>query len=271
MEKVKRTIETVTLYTDSEPVTIQFKETKGTKRDVHTYTVLEPSQYSGIKQGVTGVTGFRDKSGPLMQWAANLAVEAKNNGASDSEAKYAHARQKEAAGEIGTAVHDWIESYLKGKELPFTNEMRPSIEGFMRWLELSRANTLWSERIVYSKEHDYAGKLDWGGEINGKYGLIDFKTGSHDEEYNSYRKQKTGRIRCKTEHIVQNAGYDIAITEEDRKPASFYGVLYIPVSGRVHYFESKDTQSAQDVFVHTLRAKRAWTLADQLNKYELRS
>lgn len=267
-DDVKRTVQTETLYADSdEPIVIEFKETRGTKRDIHKYTVLAPTKYVGIKEGCTGVTGFKDKSGPLMQWAANQAVEAKAKGATDEVARYAHRVTKERAGDIGTKVHDWIEAHLKGEDLPYDAEMKASVEGYLKWEEENDPETLWSERIVYSKEYDYAGKLDWGGVLRGRYGLIDFKTGKLDEEYNSYRKEYTGRVRAKAEHLVQNAGYDIPLTEEDGKQAEFYGVLYIPVTGKVQYFETTNTADAKRTFLATLEAKRGWKKVALNNEY----
>jgi len=268
-DDVIRTVQTETLYaTSDEPITIEFKETKGLKRDIHKYTVLSPEQFSGVKEGCTGVTGFRDKSGPLMQWAANMAVEAKANGATDIEAKYAHRTKKEAAGDIGTRVHAWIEQHLHGVDEKYTDDMKASIIGYLEWEAEAKPETEFSERIVYSKQFDYAGKLDWGGVLGGVYGLIDFKTGSHDHEYNSYRKAFTGRERAKSEHFVQNAGYDIPLIEETGKKAEFYGVLYIPVDGKVRYFQTTKVRECQDAFIHTLRAKRGWKQVDSDNEYE---
>lgn len=274
-DNIIRTVQTETLYKDSdEPITIEFKESKGGKRDVHKYTVLSPAKYAGVKEGCTGVTGFRDKSGILMQWSANMAVEAKKAGATDEEARYAHRTKKEAAGDVGTAVHNWLEAHLNGNDLPFTEDMRPSVEGYLNWEAENKPETLWSERMVYSKEHDYAGKLDWGGVLGGvagkpRYGLIDFKTGNCDKEYNSYRKSYTGRVRAKSDHIIQNAGYDIPLIEEDGRAAEFYGVLYIPIDGNVRYFETTDCETAQQTFLATLQAKRGWKAVDAINNYQI--
>lgn len=265
---IVRTVEEATLYQNTDtPITIQFKETKGGKRDVHQYKVLAPESFMGIKEGCTGVTGFKDKSGILMQWAANQAVEAKSSGATDEEARYAHRVKKETAGDIGTRVHNWIEKHLHGEDLPYTDDMKASVEGYLTWETERKPETLWSERIVYSKEHDYAGKLDWGGKLDGRYGLIDFKTGNADNEFNSYRKTYTGRMRAKTEHYIQNAGYDIPISEEDGIKAEFYGVLYIPITGKVRYFETTECETARKTFLPTLYAKRGWAACEKLNNY----
>jgi len=259
-------VETKTLYANTdEPIVIQFTEDK--EKDIHKYEVLSPEKYAGKKQGVTSTTSFKDKSGVLMQWAANMALEAKSNGQPDTVAKYAHIRKRDKAGDIGTRVHTWIEDFLKGDEHSYTPDMRESVEGFLRWYKSNDVVTHWSERIVYSKELDYAGKLDWGGTLDGRYGLIDWKTGNCDEQYSSYHKRKTGKMRAKAEHLVQNAGYDIPIIEEDQRPAEFYGVLYIPITGKVEYFETTETDKARDAYKHTLNAKRGWKALESTNKY----
>lgn len=263
---------TYTLYSNTDtPVVIEFSESVRKDKKIHAYKVVSPSQYASKKTGVTSVIGFKDKSGPLMQWAANLAVEAKNAGLSDKEAKYAHLKRKDEAAAIGTAVHDWIEAHLKGQKLPVTKEMKASVDGYLAWENENLPNLIASEQIVYSKEHDYCGKLDWRGWLGGRYGLIDFKTGSFDEEYNSYRKAKTGRIRAKTDHFIQNAGYDIPLFEEFGMEAEFYGVLYIPINGNVQYFETTHTDWAKQAFLHTLAAQRTWLEVERSNNYEMRS
>lgn len=242
------------LYVGSnEPVTLQFDESPTR----HSYKILAPERLAGVKTGVTTTFDILNKP-ELVQWAANKAVEAIQNGLKPSEAKYAHRKAKEDAGDIGTRVHFWIENHLAGKDLPYEDDMKSSILGYLRWEKKYQPKIYFSERVVYSKNFDYPGKVDLGAKIGNRYGIIDFKTGSCDKEYDPKSKRYTGMIRARTEHFVQDAAYDIAIAEEDGLVADFYGVLYIPVDGNVEYFTTNDVLSCQEAFIETLQTRRLW-------------
>lgn len=258
------------LYTNTdEPVQIQFTEIKmANGKERHDYKVVEPAIYAGRKQGVTATFDIIAKP-ELIQWAANEAVKAMENGVAPGEAKYAHRNIKEAAGGIGTAVHYWIEQHLAGKKIPYSKEMAASVEGYLAWEKQFKPKVLFSERVIFSKAHDYAGKVDLGCELDGRYGIIDFKTGSCEKEYNPRTKGYTGNIRARTDHFVQDAGYDIAIAQEDNRSAEFYGVLYIPVDGKVEYFETDDVDLYQETFIKTLETRRNWNEAKFNNKFRV--
>lgn len=251
----------------TEPVTVAFTEVKlANGKERHSYKVLEPSRLAGVKQGVTSTFDILAKP-ELIQWAANKAVEAMDNGVPSAEAKYAHRTLKEAAGDIGTRVHYWIEQHLAGKDLDYTKDMEASILGYLSWEKKYKPVVHYSERVVYSKKYDYAGKTDLGCRIGKYYGIVDFKTGSCDKEYNQRLKRYTGSVRARTEHFVQDAGYDLAIAEEDGQTAQFYGVLYIPVDGKVEYFQTEDVLASQEVFINTLETRRLWAKAKLNNIY----
>lgn len=272
------------IYADSdEPLEIVFTEDK--IKDIHKYEITTPGHYFGKKGGVTAVTGFKDKSNQLMPWAVNMGLEKVRDNYTYYDEKsgdvfyelteadleiirVAHYKKKEKAGDIGTRVHHWIEHHLRGKDLPIEDDMQPSVQGFLKWEKQSGIETMFSERTVYSKHFDYAGRLDWGGNKDGRYGLIDWKTGNCDEEYKPYAPPGyIKKLRAKTDNIIQNAGYDVAISEEDGIKAEFFGVLYIPVTGKVEYFESNETEIAREAFITTLLAKRNWEALIETNKY----
>lgn len=246
-----------TLYADTDdPVVITFDE--GT----HRYKID-----GKLIDGVTTVQSIIAKP-ELIQWAANMAVEAIGNGATPREARYAHQTRKDSTADLGTRVHAWIEEYFKGNTQEIPEELQASIESFLKWVEIYNPKTEFSERIVYSKKHNYAGKLDWGGTIKDRYGIVDFKTGSFDKQYNPRKKIYTGAIRARTSHFIQNAGYDIPIEEEDGVTAHFYGVLYIQLDGTMAYFETVDTGTLREAFVKTLETKRLYKKANGNNKWK---
>jgi hypothetical protein len=138
-------------------------------------------------KSVTYFTGVIDASGPLMYWAVNQAKlflqDLLNQGkpitsVSIEEAGKQHRIKKEAAGTIGTNVHDWIERYIKGEnpEMPEVAEELNGILAFLKWLEEHQVEFIESEKLIYSKEYNYTGILDAIAKIDGKTCLIDFKT-----------------------------------------------------------------------------------------------
>ena len=175
--------------------------------------------------GVTSITGLLDKSTPLVIWATRLAKEHMlqylENSAGKTftleelspvieEAVNKHRAAKEEAADIGTMVHDYAEAFGKaklfGQELPPIKEdwderVLNGVMAFLDWHNSENVKFVAAERIVYSKKHNYAGKMDALLEIDGRPVIGDYKTGKG--LYN--------------DHYYQLAGYWNAIEEEDEK------------------------------------------------------
>ena len=154
----------------------------------HIYTVGDK-----IVDGVTSVIQIVDKSGPLMWWAVNQAIEyLKNNlkpgkeldeieiGQLLEEAARQHRTSKNRAASIGDLTHSYIEKALKGQKpkLPINQKVRNGIKAFAKWAKQNKLKPKISERKVYSKKYGYAGTLDLAGTVNGKTAIVDIKTSS---------------------------------------------------------------------------------------------
>ena len=151
----------------------------------HVYT------YNGKKvDGTTGILGVINKPA-LMYWAVNQAVaffiNAIKPGISYDEIQLkamaegmkASPRKKSGdAADIGKLVHEWIESYIKGEKptTPINEQMKNAIDSFLKWEKESGVKFVHSEKVVFSRKYNYAGTLDFIGEIDGKLLLGDFKT-----------------------------------------------------------------------------------------------
>ena len=87
---------------------------------------LDGKPLSGITTILSVVGG--NKTGALIQWAANMAVDYIKSGWDEenvialkreewekllNEARQAHRRKKEEAGGLGTSCHLWIEQWIK--------------------------------------------------------------------------------------------------------------------------------------------------------------
>ena len=139
----------------------------------------------------------------LIQWAANMAVNyVKENSqtAKDAEvyivlptileeARTAHRRKKEEAGQKGTDVHAEIEKLIKeaiektngfienwdgGNEL---DEKAKQIIHFIAWTQINKVKFLESEKRLYSEKLFIAGTCDFICEIRKKRYVGDIKTG----------------------------------------------------------------------------------------------
>ena len=150
------------------------------------------------KMGVTTVTGLIDKSRALIYWATNLTRDSLLNTLQNGlaitemhviEAAKLHAQRKQEAADKGTMVHNLAEQWIKStpkerKEMvmPQDPEVYNGFMAFLGWVRENDVKFLASEKIVYSKEHDYIGTLDsvftMKAEKHAIRHLGDFKTSS---------------------------------------------------------------------------------------------
>jgi hypothetical protein len=88
--------------------------------------------------------------------------------------------QKQAdAADLGTAIHDAIESRLLERPAPDPPEAAlPYLAQFERFVERYQPEFLLSEASVYNRTHMYAGTLDSVVKIGGRLYVLDVKTGS---------------------------------------------------------------------------------------------
>lgn len=138
--------------------------------------------------GVTTIGGIKDKSGPLKYWVAKVMarflheiLEERGITKYDiDEAKKIHTQRLKEAGGVGSKIHDWCEAFAKGENpaMPEEKNVIIGVNGFLDWLNGSKAKITESEAIVYSKKHDFSGKVDAIAMIKGKRYLIDYKTGT---------------------------------------------------------------------------------------------
>jgi hypothetical protein len=118
----------------------------------------------------------------------------------------AAAKQLREAGEIGTAIHNAVEWHLKSDLDPFYDEPKPSLkhpkvrhayESWVDWRTKVNLRPVFIERMVYSKQHRYAGTMDLLAYVDDQLTLLDWKSGKA-----IYR-----------EAFYQNAAYRVAVRE----------------------------------------------------------
>lgn len=153
-------------------------------------------------QPLTGVTTILNVIAKpmLIGWAARMTAEfieenavkiAREDGsylfevspAQLEEAKKAHTRKKEKAGEQGTSTHAQVEEYVKGciatnNGLPVNSIMveKPVLNSFIQWAIENKIKFIESEKRMYSKEWFVGGTCDLVFEKDGQRFVGDIKT-----------------------------------------------------------------------------------------------
>lgn len=149
--------------------------------------------------GVTTVLSVIAKPA-LISWAANMAVDyiescvvqghynmrtkegsiEFNKAFKDlcAEARKAHTKKKEAAGDIGKTVHAAVEEFIKhGTEPQLDEQGMKMFENFRKWAVDNKVKFLESEKHLYSESLFLGGILDMVVEIDGQNWICDVKTG----------------------------------------------------------------------------------------------
>lgn len=104
---------------------------------------------------VTTVLACYPKGYHLTKWIAENGWEGSN-------------RIKNIKGEKGSIVHSAIEYLIEGNDLVFDNFEEDEwryIQAFANFWEDYKPETIAKEHMITSKEHGYAGTLDWFGSV----------------------------------------------------------------------------------------------------------
>lgn len=120
--------------------------------------------------GVTTALGIIDKSGPLKQWAANLAAEEAVNHwdeigelpmlAKLDRIRYAHKNTLRKASVRGTRIHALGEKVAHGEDVQVPDEYVGPVEAYARFLDRWQIETVHTELPVCHTGYRYGGTLD---------------------------------------------------------------------------------------------------------------
>lgn len=214
--------------------------------------------------GVTTVLNVIAKPA-LIQWAANMATdyiskEWKSNVSYSmdaikiilDEARKAHCKKKEEAGQKGTDVHTLIETYIKlmisdqgGVAMEINGYDNEQVKHFVEWAVKNKIKFLESEKKMYSEKHWIAGTCDFTCEIKSKKYVGDIKTSSGIYDRTPF---------------FQTAGYRLMLEEMGEKDYAGSVIINIKKDGKfdekkdVYY--SFDYQSDLDGFLAALKLYR---------------
>jgi hypothetical protein len=194
---------------------------------------------------VTSFTGVIDKSGALIGWAVNLAKKyllAKiENGEQITiidveEAVKEHRRIKEEAADIGTQIHNWVDKWIKGEkpEIPEEERVRNGITAFLQFQKDKKVEWIESEKIVYSRKHNFAGILDAIGLIGKDLVIFDFKSSNG----------------IYPEYAFQTAAYQLAYEEMAKKKIKYRMIVrFGKDTGDFEWRRFDENKKDQEAFV----------------------
>jgi hypothetical protein len=177
----------------------------------HTYKLVQDDELREIPS-VTTVCHIIDKSNVLVPWSCKMMAQqildtVVSNGLPQdydeverlvTKAKFAWKNKLEAAGDVGTIAHNWIEQWilntLAGKlkpEYPENEKSHNCCLAAEQWVYNHNVRWLSTETKVFSRNHQYAGTRDGKAyvdscndrtccpyEFKDRLGAIDWKTGT---------------------------------------------------------------------------------------------
>lgn len=213
-------------------------------KDKHIYYLVQANGSLKALTSVSQVCHIIDKSKALVPWACKqmmlklFTLVPKTITKSGTEAvimpyadfekavfsaKTAHKDRLEDAGQVGNAVHDWVERYISLRirgtsteeilsQFPFDNRAENGCTAALGWMEAHNVRWIATEKKIYSREFEIPGTMDGIArtdacdnptccpvQFKDHLSVIDWKTSN-----NLY-----------LEYIMQVATYEVAEREEN--------------------------------------------------------
>jgi hypothetical protein len=229
--------------------------TKGYKflegRHIHTYDGKN-------MHGVTSVLKMWGDPGSLVNWAANQAVDAIERGESPEEARKAHLKKRDAAGDKGKEVHALLEEalnrWIESSEMQLAVD--PLVNGVLDWMKNEGYTPLKSELAVYNLDLWYAGIMDALVEKDGKRYIMDFKT--------------SGSVQ--TKYFYQMGAYSLALRDmEQSEQLAGAVIVHIPrgtsFNPENNLYVRYDMEALEDAFKDILAVYKLDADLNKLIKY----
>ncbi len=208
--------------------------------------------------GITTVLSVISKPA-LIQWSANMAVDYieenienvfvyddhGNNVVDDvfldelmKEAKSAHRKKRDKAGDWGTKVHEVIEDWIKNKTEPtdLDETQQKVFKLFKEWAIKNKVKFLESEKHLWSEEMWTGGIVDLVFEMDGKKYIGDIKTSSGI--YN--------------EAFFQMGAYHLMLESMGVSDIQGYIVINLKKTGQMDMKLAENMKLNQDAFKHAL-------------------
>lgn len=194
--------------------------------------------------GATTFLGIKDKSAALVSYSKEQTIKhllptlIKSGSVNEEQlvqALYEDDRNTKVAKDLGSAIHSWIDDYIKHKlskknpmpEMPEDENILTGVTSFLDWESAHKVKFLWPDKVIYSLKYNYIGKADFGAIVDGKTCLCDIKTGNG--MYNSVR--------------AQTAAYAMADTEESKTKYEGRWAIRIAKETKEEYMKRMDLKN----------------------------
>lgn len=93
-----------------------------------------------------------------------------------AESKNIYKSKSSAAADVGTRVHKAVDEIIHGRQPEITDDIRPAVEGFLKWKDQEGIEFEMGDTKVGSKLFGYGGSLDFMGFKRGEPVIFDLKT-----------------------------------------------------------------------------------------------
>lgn len=190
------------------------------------------------KTGVTTILKDTLNSSPPMTWAMWEAINYLKANEGDYEgASKAYLSKSDTGKNLGSTIHDLIEQFLREGEIPlkdmveYPTEVIKAINGFATWFADQSIDVWELEKPVYSRDGDYAGKLDALLALNGKVVLCDWKS------TNASQEAPNGVY---WHNFLQLGGYGYALKEMTGVEIDDYAVINVGKTGKTVVIYASD-------------------------------
>ena len=222
---------------------------------------LHELEVNGEWKALTGCTTILSilAKPALIPWAAKMTVEFlkdKLEGIKKldqtnfelllDEAKKAHTKRKEKAGEWGTKIHEEVERYI-GNTIQLSGKAKDTtkydnIDNFIEWSEKNKVNFLESEKNIWSEKLWIGGIVDFICEIDGQVWIGDIKTSGSG---------------IYPDHFFQCAGYHLMLEDMELYPdIKGYLILNLKENGEFLEKRSVSNEANKKIFLNCLEIYR---------------
>jgi hypothetical protein len=195
------------------------------KRHIHTYDGKN-------LHGTTSILKMWGDPGSLISWAANQAVDAIERGESPEEARKAHLKIRDKAGDKGKEVHSLLEFALNLwiAQGEIVLGVDPIVNAVLEWMRSEGYTPIRTEVAVYNLDLWYGGIFDAVVEKEGKRYILDFKT--------------SGSVQ--TKFFYQCAAYSLAI-KDMKKEAEIAGAVIVHIPRGTSFNPEKNIYIRHDI------------------------
>jgi hypothetical protein len=224
---------------------------KSGRTTFHAYLAKSGNRWLEM-HGVTSLLDYWGTKENLLQWAVNQAVDFASAELNSNqlytedelteileEARSAHKRSLNKAGDHGTDTHGlverWVLECIKINDHADLDSEQMSHEGVVRfaeWVRLNNVKFLASEMPVHSKKFWTAGTMDIFCEIDGKKTILDIKTSN----YVSFK------------NFVQCAAYALMLEEMTDEKIEMLAIAHLPRSGGFNTHFEEDVERYKRAF-----------------------